>query len=196
MKQLLNRAIVLLLFAAACSGSLKIRHDFDDDADFSGYKTYDWIEQPMPTTGSAQSAKMRNDLLDKRVKAAVDKQLAAKGLIHDSANPALKVTYFTGVDEKLQVFDRGYSYGGYYGARHGYVGMGVPAVDVYQYKVGTLIIDLIDSKTKKLVWRGSAEGVVDEDADAAEREQKVNEAVSKILAAYPPSVKSSDKSPG
>ena len=54
------------------------------------------------------------------------------------------------------------------------------------YQVGTLQIDLIDAKTDQLVWRGSAEKVVDTSPTPAQRSAAIREAVSKILSDYPP----------
>lgn len=187
MRRLSNFALAAFAcwLLAACS-PIKVRHDYDQDVNFTEYQTYKWVEQDTQAEGDAKSAKMRNDLLDKRIRSAVDKQLEGKGLKLVAEQPDLLVTYFTGVDEKIRVMDRGYRYGAYYGSGYSYYGLGTPAVDVYQYKVGNLIIDLIDSKTNKLVWRGSAEAVVDETASSREREERIQEAVSKILSDYPP----------
>ncbi|PAA20099.1 DUF4136 domain-containing protein, partial [Pseudomonas fragi] len=54
------------------------------------------------------------------------------------------------------------------------------------YQVGTLQIDLIDAKDGKLVWRGSAEKVVDSSPTPAERSAAIQQAVTKILSTYPP----------
>jgi hypothetical protein len=53
---------------------------------------------------------------------------------------------------------------------------------VNQYKEGTLILDFVDARTKKLVFRGVGTAVVGgPESNAA----KIQEAVSKIVAAYP-----------
>ena len=54
------------------------------------------------------------------------------------------------------------------------------------YQVGTLQIELIDAKDGKLVWRGSAEKVIDSSPTPTERSAAINEAVTKILSTYPP----------
>ena len=54
------------------------------------------------------------------------------------------------------------------------------------YQVGTLQIDLIDAKDGKLVWRGSAEKVIDTNPTPAERSAAIQEAVTTILSTYPP----------
>jgi hypothetical protein len=74
------------------------------------------------------------------------------------------------------------------GAGHGrYYGWGAPSsVDVYQYKEGTLIVDVVDAKTKQLVWRGFATGTVDPDAKPEQRERKLNDAIAQMMAQFPP----------
>lgn len=54
------------------------------------------------------------------------------------------------------------------------------------YQVGTLQIDLIDAKTGQLVWRGSAEKVIDDTPTPAERSAAIHNAVAKIFSDYPP----------
>jgi len=54
------------------------------------------------------------------------------------------------------------------------------------YKVATIQIDLHDGKDGKLVWRGSAEKAIDSSPTPAERSAAISEAVTKILATYPP----------
>jgi len=60
--------------------------------------------------------------------------------------------------------------------------LATPAVDVREYRDGTMIIDLVDASTKQMVWRGTATDTFSPGAEA----QKAGEAVEKTLAEYPP----------
>jgi len=60
------------------------------------------------------------------------------------------------------------------------------------FTMGTLIIDILDMKSELLVWRGMAEAEVKEQIGEREREERVNNAVSKILENYPPEIKKDD----
>ena len=63
-------------------------------------------------------------------------------------------------------------------------------IDVYQYTQGTLVIDIVDAKTKTLVWRGSATGTVDgQQRSPEEMQQRVNNVVAQIMANFPPKKK-------
>ena len=138
---------------------------------------------PPDAAGSVKSALERNSLLDKRIKESVNSQLAAKGYTQEATNPDFLTLYHTGAEDKVNVTDYGYGYGRY----GGWYGGG--GVDVYQYKEGTLILDVIDAKSKQLVRRGFAQGTIDPDAPTEKREKRLNEAVSRMLANFPPTGK-------
>ncbi len=180
--------IVLLVAALAVMGcsTISVNHVYDTQADFTVYKTYAWIEQPTMGVGSAETAQRMNTLVDKLVKNAVDTQLAAKGLTLVAENPDALLIYHTGIDQKIEVQEYGYSYphypyGGWYGG-----GYGGQSIDVYEYKEGTLIVDLIDAKTEQLVWRSTATKTLEETATMEQRQANVNEVVTKMFASYPP----------
>jgi hypothetical protein len=55
---------------------------------------------------------------------------------------------------------------------------------VRQYKVGSLIIDVVDAKTKKLLWQGVGNSKID--TDVRDPEQRIRQAINKIMADFPP----------
>ena len=176
-------AVGVALLAIGCAPSVSVKQDYDKEANFAALKTYDWMQPPTTAVGSVKAALERNTLLDKRVRTSISEQLAAKGYRQDSANPDFYVVYHTGVEDKVNVTDWGYSYAGY-GRYYGY---GAPSnIDVYQYKEGTLIVDVIDAKAKQLVWRGFATGTVNPDAKQEQREKKLNDAIARMMAQFPP----------
>ncbi|MCZ6765907.1 MAG: DUF4136 domain-containing protein, partial [bacterium] len=168
------------------------RSDYDRDADFTRYRTFGWLPQPTSSTsGSAAQAQMRNDLFDKRVLSAVNNQLVSSGMQIDTTSPDLLLAYHTGVQDKVQVTDWGYSYPSYgaWGRGYGYgYGYGGRDIDVYSYQEGTFILDFIDGKTHRLVWRGTATGVLDTNPNPEKSEKNINKVVEKLLAQYPPKV--------
>jgi hypothetical protein len=174
---------VVAVVVMSCAPSITVKQDSDKTANFASLKTFDWLPVPTTAVGSVKAAIERNSLLDKRVKTAVNEQLAAKGYTQSSDNPDVMVTYHVGVDDKINVTDWGYGYAGY-GRYSGWGGGS--SVDVYQYKEGTLLIDIIDAKTKQLIWRGAGTGTVDPDAPTEKREQRLSNAVAQIMANYPP----------
>jgi hypothetical protein len=61
------------------------------------------------------------------------------------------------------------------------------SAQLHDYKVGTIVVDIFEAKTKTLLYRGVAG---DEMADKAEKnEKKIDKAVSKMLKDFPPGSK-------
>lgn len=176
--------LMLIVFAAASVGcsSISVNHDYDREADFPSYKSFAWVPQQTTAVGDAKQAMQTNTLLDKRIRNAVNAELESRGMAIDTENPDLLIAYHTGIDQKVNVTDWGYSYPRYYG------GWGGGNVDVTTYDEGTLIVDLIDYKTKQLVWRGAATKALASNPTPEQQEKNLNEVIQKIFAAYPPKV--------
>ena len=62
--------------------------------------------------------------------------------------------------------------------------MGSATTTVRTYQVGTLVVDMFDTKTKQAIWRGSAQGTVPSSPDKAN--QMVQAGIDKMFAAFPP----------
>jgi hypothetical protein len=99
------------------------------------------------------------------------------------------VTHTVTTESRTQVSQSTMSVGyGRYGAHGGVgVGYGMPVnTQVYQYKVGTLVIDVINAKQQRLVWRGAGERTLEQNLSPAERETLINTVVNDILGRFPP----------
>ena len=63
--------------------------------------------------------------------------------------------------------------------------MGTSITRVSTYQVGTLIVDLWDAKTKKLIWRGVASDTL---SDSPQKNQgKIDKVTEEMFKRYPPS---------
>ena len=71
---------------------------------------------------------------------------------------------------------------------YGGVGMGTSTTTAREVPVGTLIIDVVDAKEKKLVWQAVASDTIDTNARADERDYRIKKAMEKIFAGFPPKV--------
>jgi hypothetical protein len=167
---LLVGAVIVIL---GCS-TISVTVDYDSDIDFTQYKTFDWIEYKE----KAPLARAReHSLFEKRLKAAVEGDLYEMGYeIITVGKPDFLIAYHIGAKDKVDV-DR---YGYRYGPRGRWIGH---SVEVHRYKERTLILDFVDPKLKQLVWRGTAVGTL---RDMAAGEDAVYDAVSRILAQFPP----------
>jgi hypothetical protein len=159
-----------VLLAAGCS-SVSVSTDFDSKADFSKYKTFGWLKEKESNGVNDVSGEMHE-----YIKKAVDQQLTAKGLMKATVNNDLSVVYHAGNKKELE--EEEYGYGGWWGA-----GGGV----TIEYEKGSLVVDLVDRRENKLVWRGTAKAVLSENPSDAEREATIDEAVEKMFKKFPPS---------
>jgi hypothetical protein len=55
-----------------------------------------------------------------------------------------------------------------------------------EYEAGTLLLEFMDARSGKLVWRGVAKGSVDPKSSPERRDENVKEAVRKLLKKFPP----------
>ena len=122
----------------------------------------------------------------------MDRTLQANGFRKVSTAPDFWVGYHAAIEGKLDVTTIDTPYfaptgadimrGGYHGAW----AYGGSQTFVTQYEEGTLLLDIVDSQTKKLIWRGTVSAVVDADAEPEKRKARIQEAVQKALADFPP----------
>ena len=166
------RVILVLFFigfTVSCA-TYDVKHDYDLQANFAEFKTFDWMQVPEKSD--------IDSLILQRVKNAVNAELKAKGLTLSSNNPDFLIAEHLGKNAKVRVSNWGYGY------RYRRYGGGVSA---HKYEEGVLILDFVDIKSKKLIWRGSATAVVTNVNTPEKSEKLINAAVKAILKKYPPS---------
>ena len=161
--------LVLLVLAAVTVSAMDIIVDFDRSGRFSWYKTFAWAES------EETSLKGHNDLMHSRIKTAIMYHLSQGRLNEKADDPDLYVTYHAGSQEAVSVnpVNFGYGFAGTWG------GFGISAARSSTYEQGTLIIDIWERETKKLVWRGIAIDVFSDNPDKADK--KINKAIEKMI---------------
>jgi len=75
-------------------------------------------------------------------------------------------------------------YGGY-GFTRGFGGGMVATTNAYNYTEGTLVVDAINPKTQKIVWRGIAKDELSAKDTPQEKTEYINHVVSKIIEKFP-----------
>ncbi|MBS1212203.1 MAG: hypothetical protein H6R26_819, partial [Proteobacteria bacterium] len=112
--------------------------------------------------------------------------LAARGLREVSTDGDLHVVRHVSTKEKTTVYPAtGPEYGAYpyrYGRYGAWGGAPFSYSEVSEYTEGTLVLDFVDAKTQKMVFRGVAKGTVGEPGTNANR---IREAVQKIVQDFP-----------
>jgi hypothetical protein len=161
-------AIVCGLAACTTAPSITIKTDYDHSASFGKYHTY------VLDTAATGLGPTNNAVLEQALRSS----LAARGLKETSANASLYVVPVVITREKLNVLPGG----GLTVSRFGAYRTWAMNADVQQYTEGTLVIDFVDGKTHKLVFRGLAQAAVGSQARNA---NAIREAVTKIMAQFP-----------
>ena len=167
---------IALLFATA-SFAEQVKTDYDRSADFSQYKTYSW-----------EKVQTQDPLWVSRIEDAVNAALAAKGWtqVQSGGQVAIVAVEMTKEQQTLNTFYD--SFGGGWGwRRFGGGGFGESTTTPETYRVGTLVVDLFDTKTKNLMWRGSASDTL---SDKSEKNIKnLDKSVRKLFEHFPPGEK-------
>ncbi len=180
--RLVATALVALLVPASAVAQ-KVSYDYDKTATFAAYKTYSLKD----------GTNVGQPLIDARIVAALEAELAAKGLTKVEAEPDLFVVYHVAFDKQKDISTYSSGSGGGYGAYGwgwgGGWGGGTTTTQVRDILVGTLVLDIADAKKNQLAWRGMAVKEVDTQAKPEKRDKSINNAVKKILKNYPPKQK-------
>lgn len=172
------RAIRLLsvfsfFILTACS-SVYVNTDYDKRANFGQYKTFAYLKSGIDKAEIS-------DLDKKRILYALDEALTAKGF-SKSENADILISFFTKERERVDYYNNwGWNMG--WNPWWGGFNYSMPMTSTE----GTLIIDVIDAKTKELIWQGKGSGYLTQNVDR--KDARIKEFVSKILEKYPPQIK-------
>jgi len=164
---------VILLFAGKLSAG-QVKTDYDRNANFGQYKTYSW-----------EKVKTQNPLDADRIKSAVNASLGAKGwtMVDSGGDISVVAMEITKNQQTLNTFYDGFG-GGWGWRRFGGGGFGEATTTTETYKVGTLVVDLFDTKTKELVWRGNASDTLSNNSD--KNIKNMDKDVEKMFKQFPP----------
>ena len=160
-------ALALVLMGAVAYAQ-KVNTDFDPAAPFATYRTYTW------TSGTPAP----DPFIQDRIHVAVDEQLVAKGMTQTAVAPNLVVATHVVTHEQKQIVAAGFGFGPW-GS-----GWGGPGTMIDTYLQGTLVVDLYDAKTRKMVRRGVATDTVSD--KTSKNTQHVDKAIEKMFEKYPP----------
>ncbi|MGB2152532.1 MAG: DUF4136 domain-containing protein, partial [Flavobacteriaceae bacterium] len=138
--------LFLSLLFLSCS-SIRVYHDFDAGVDFDSYTSYAFFK---PGIDEVEIS----DLDKKRILKAIEKELANKDLI-SSETPELLVNIAVKSSNDVYINNwNGWGYGWGWGWGYGWGWPHNNIATVSSQTNGILFIDLIDAKSKQLVWQG------------------------------------------
>ena len=163
-------SIAMIMLMTIPSVAQQVKTDYDRGAKFNEYKTYSW-----------STVKTKDPLLVDRIKSAVNSSLAARGLTQVDSGGDLTINAMA-ITKNQQTLNTFYD-GGFRGWRWG--GFGNSTTTTETYKVGTLVVDLFDTQSKELVWRGSSSDTLSNNSD--KNIKNLNKGVEKMFKKFPPS---------
>ncbi|MCD9029674.1 DUF4136 domain-containing protein [Luteimonas sp. BDR2-5] len=172
-------ALVLL---AGCATGPRITTEADPRADFSAYRTWSFYSPLAIESEGYETA------TSEITKAAVRTEMERRGYTYSEDAPDLWVNINAYMERRTDVSSYptvDYAY--YYSYRHrGY--FAVPywneRTQVYRYTEGTMNVDLVDARQKRLVWEGVAVGRV-ANLKPEQRAARINSTIAEIFASYP-----------
>jgi hypothetical protein len=165
----------MLTIAVTACAPLRVDTYLDRHADVTGYRSYAWAENDAFATGDPRLD--NNRFFVQRIEEAVDMQLAARGLEKTTPGTAEVLIHIHARMEQQVEPARIDRIDG-----HCVDNDCRPVV----YDVGTLMVDVMEARRNRLVWRGWAErafdGVID---DQRALERTVDDVVARIMARWP-----------
>ncbi|GAB3959976.1 hypothetical protein GCM10028805_57070 [Spirosoma harenae] len=175
MKRLFFVAVLLLATRLTQAQNVTVNSETKPNTDFSRYKTYTWAVQV--DNKANQSRYFMNDAnLKRQVRDAVGFAMDGRGYRLMRQNADLLVNF--------RVFDKPATIKGYASTGTDYFGPGeVQSLGDEQdvnVQSGTILINLVDTKTDQVVWTGWASGFTTSNG-FANQQGKIREAVSLIF---------------
>jgi hypothetical protein len=169
--------IAMVISLATMSIAQEVKTDYDRNANFGQYKTF-----------SFEKIQTKNQLLIDRITSAVTTALTPKGLRQVSSGGDISIVAIemTKEQQTLNTFydDFGGDWGWRWGGGYGGFGEGESTTTTDTYRVGTLVVDLFDTKSKKLIWRGSASDVLSD--KSSKNIKNLDKGVEKLFKEFPP----------
>jgi len=178
--KLLSSLFVLvgLVLTLGCATPLAVEHDYDTTYDFSKLRTFEWMPSP--------PGDQMEEMTEKRVQGAVTAQLQAKGYSRSGDSPDFLVSV-EGVKKTVTAGSTavGASIAVPVGS-HGSVHVGGGKSKPREKQEGTLNLNIVDAKTKTLIWQGTATAAIQGKASPEEQQQRINQVISELLKQFPP----------
>ena len=158
--------LFLLMTIVSCAVKYDLVSDIDSNIDFKKYKTYAIIHDDHGFEIGT------NPINKQRIDNAIESEVIAIGY-EPSDNPDLQISWFIKVDTKLEKGIYNTYYSQWRSPR---------AIEVYEYKEGSLVVDIIDRVTGKVVWHVKVSS--DISAEIPNVEEKIKQVVKEIFNSY------------
>ena len=179
MRRFLRLAAIAIsaLAVTGCATTMNVSSHSESRLNLSRYHTWDWGPADALPTGDPRLDK--DPFFQDHVQGAVEKQMAAKGFERSRPGaPDLLIHYHANITQRIDVnrADR----------EHGYCYDPDCQARIIEYEAGTLVLDVVDARTNRVIWRGwaqdSVEGVLGNQDRMA---RKIEEGVRRMFERLP-----------
>ena len=170
-------ALLMCVSVVACA-PMQVSSHVDRGRDFTRYRTYDW--GPADALPPSDPRFERNSFFQDHIQGAIERNMAGRGFERAAVGetPDVRVHFHGVVDRRLNVNQLD--------SRAGYCVGGDCHAGLADYQEGTLVVDVVDAGTNRLVWRGWARDSVDGVLEKQDRlVAKIEEAVRLMLEQLP-----------
>ena len=169
--------LFILVVTATAVQAQKVKATADPNVNFSNYKTYSW-DKPLPPG---------NPMIQQTIVESIEQALATRGLTKVEENGDLTVAYFAASNTDTQI---GYPV---FSDKMGTSASPNTVTSLSSYSVtkGSIVVNIVDGKTKNTVWQASAVHVLKDGpsgnaAKDAERVDKpIRRSVEKMFNKFP-----------
>jgi hypothetical protein len=167
---------LLIIIGAAMANGQKIQVGSDRSVDLAKYKTYGW----------AKGASLHNPLINEIIVSAVDRAMVEKGITKVDADQDLTIVVWAATESDMHITHPSWS------PALNSISTGiVVGSQTWPVTKGSLVVDVLDSRTKNSVWRGTATDTLEHGPtgnlakDAKSVEKKINKSVAKMFKRFP-----------
>lgn len=176
--RLLGVVIAVAGFVLSGCATMQVSSHVERGLDFSQYRTFDW--GPRDGLPLSDPRLEKDPFFRDEVEGAIEKQMAARGFERStvSATPDVRIHYHASINQRLDVRDDSYS--------GNCDDDDVCPGRVIEYEAGTLVVDIVDERTDRLIWRGWAQDSVESVlGNRARLSRKIDEGVTRMFERLP-----------
>ena len=171
---------MLAVVVVSCKPGIKVTSDYLHSTDFSSYRSFSLY--------NLTASRNINQLNEDRISESIRSEMIRKGYVENNQAPDLLVNAASVVKDKKYLSANTTFYGSVYrpyGYWNGGGGMASAngTVRAYDYKDGSIVIDVVDARTKRLLWEGT--GTSQFEKQPKDPDKAVQSAVAKIIAGFP-----------
>jgi len=177
----ITKTLAFGLFAVAMAGApilaQTVTIDYDHTVNFLKFRTYTWEKVHATDPG-----------VEDRLTVALNRDMSARYMTEVSKGGDVTITAVDATQDKQEFTDFYSGLSGFTWQRGwGNAGFLDSQASLQDVPLDTVVIDMYDTKTHKLLWRGS---VTEPEVKSEDKnEQKVDKAVTLLITQYPPKFK-------